>query len=61
MRADGTSVSGALSHKLLEDLYIKTAFLSCTGVTLEAGLMEVYLDEAQLKRKMIQVAGSVVR
>jgi ribose transport system substrate-binding protein len=60
MRADGTSVSGTLSHKLLEDLYIKTAFLSCTGITLEAGLMEVDLDEAQLKRKMIQVAGSVV-
>ncbi len=60
MRADGNSVSGTLSHKLLEDLYIKTAFLSCTGITLEAGLMEVYLDEAQLKRKMIQVAKSVV-
>ncbi len=60
MRADGTSVSGTLSHKLLEDLYIKTAFLSCTGVTLEAGLMEVDIDEAQLKRKMIQVARSVV-
>ncbi len=60
MRADGISVSGTLSHKLLEDLYIKTAFLSCTGITLEAGLMEVYLDEAQLKRKMIQVARSVV-
>jgi DeoR/GlpR family transcriptional regulator of sugar metabolism len=60
MRADGTSVSGTLSHKLLEDLYIKTAFLSCTGITLEAGLMEVNLDEAQLKRKMIQVAKSVV-
>jgi len=60
MRADGTSVSGTLSHKLLEDLYIKTAFLSCTGITLEAGLMEVNLDEAHLKRKMIQVAKSVV-
>ncbi len=60
MRADGTSVSGTLSHKLLEDLYIKTAFLSCTGITLEAGLMEVHLDDAQLKRKMIQVAKSVV-
>jgi ribose transport system substrate-binding protein len=60
MRADGTSVSGTLSHKLLEDLYIKTAFLSCTGITLDAGLMEVHLDEAQLKRKMIQVAKSVV-
>jgi ribose transport system substrate-binding protein len=60
MRADGTSVSGTLSHKLLEDLYIKTAFLSCTGITPEAGLMEVHLDEAQLKRKMIQVAKSVV-
>jgi ribose transport system substrate-binding protein len=60
LRADGTSVSGTLSHKLLEDLYIKTAFLSCTGITLEAGLMEVYIDEAQLKRKMIQVAKSVV-
>ena len=60
MRADGTSVSGTLSHKLLEDLYIKTAFLSCTGITLDEGLMEVHLDEAQLKRKMIQVAKQVV-
>ncbi len=60
MRADGTSVSGTLSHKLLEDLYIKTAILSCTGITLEAGLMEVDLDEAHLKRKMIQAAKSVV-
>jgi DeoR/GlpR family transcriptional regulator of sugar metabolism len=60
LHADGISVSGALSHKLLEELYIKTAFMSCTGITLEAGLMEVHLDEAQLKRKMIQIARSVV-
>jgi len=60
LRADGTAVTGPLSEGFLTDLYIKTAFVSCTGFTLEAGLTEADIHEAPLKRKMIMAAGSVV-
>ncbi|HZY40594.1 MAG TPA: DeoR/GlpR family DNA-binding transcription regulator, partial [Anaerolineae bacterium] len=60
LRADGASVTGPISERVLEDLHIKTAFLSATGIALDSGLYEVDLNEAQLKRKMIAAAGSVV-
>lgn len=60
MRPDGTSVSGPLSDRLLQDLHIQRAFVSCTAFSLHAGLTEVDIDEAHLKRKMIGVASSVV-
>jgi ribose transport system substrate-binding protein len=60
LRADGMSVTGPISEHVLENLHIKTAFLSATGIALDTGLYEVDLHEAQLKRKMIDAAGSVV-
>jgi ribose transport system substrate-binding protein len=60
LRADGTSVTGPISEQVLEDLHIKTAFLSSTGIALDSGLYEVDIDEARLKRKMIAAAKSVV-
>lgn len=60
LRADGTSVTGPISEQVLEDLHIKTAFLSSTGIALDSGLYEVDIDEARLKRKMIAAARSVV-
>jgi len=60
LRPDGTAVTGPLSEGFLTDLHIKTAFVSCTGFTLEAGLTEVDIHEAPLKRKMITAATSVV-
>lgn len=60
LRADGTSVTGHLGEKMLRDLHIKTAFVSCSGFTLEVGLTELDLQEAQLKSHMIRSAGRVV-
>ncbi len=60
LRADGTSVTGPITERVLEDLHIKTAFLSSTGIALDNGLYEVDINEAQLKRKMIAAASSVV-
>jgi ribose transport system substrate-binding protein len=60
LRADGAAVSGPLSERNLRDLHIKTAFVSCTGFSLEAGLTEVDLHEAQLKRTMVRAADKVV-
>ena len=60
LRPDGTAVTGPLSEGFLTDLHVKTAFVSCTGFTLEAGLTEADIHEAPLKRKMITAAASVV-
>ncbi len=60
MRADGTAVAGPISERVLQDLRVKTAFLSCTGGAREDGLFEVDINEAQLKRRVVAAAGSVV-
>ena len=60
LRADGASVTGHLGEKILKDLHIKTAFVSCSGFSVEVGLTELDLQEAQLKSHMIRSANRVV-
>ncbi len=60
MRADGTRVTGLLGERLLADLHVKTAFVSCTGFDPKIGFTENNLPEAQLKSKMIGIARSAV-
>jgi DeoR/GlpR family transcriptional regulator of sugar metabolism len=48
-----SSVTGLLSEQFIKDLFVQKAFLSCSGFTLERGLTELQLNEAQLKRKVI--------
>jgi DeoR/GlpR family transcriptional regulator of sugar metabolism len=49
-----------LTPELLRRLHVDVAFVSCRGFTLEHGLMESDLREAQLKRIMAQAAQQVV-
>jgi ribose transport system substrate-binding protein len=56
LRPDGDAVTGNLSEKILQDLYIHSAFVSCAGLSIEAGLMETTLQEAQIKSLMINSA-----
>lgn len=51
---DSSSVTGLLSERIIEELRIQKAFLSCSGFSLERGMTEVHLAEAQLKRKVIE-------
>ncbi|MBI9048764.1 MAG: DeoR/GlpR transcriptional regulator [Anaerolineaceae bacterium] len=51
---DSSSVTGLLSEHIIEELHIQKAFLSCSGFSLERGMTEVFLAEAQLKRKVIE-------
>ncbi len=51
---ESSSVTGLLSEHIIEELHIQKAFLSCSGFTLESGMTEVHLAEAQLKRKVIE-------
>jgi ribose transport system substrate-binding protein len=60
IRPQGTSVAGYFGEDILKDLHIKTAFVSCTGFSIEAGLTEIDIQEVPLKRQMINCAKQVV-
>jgi ribose transport system substrate-binding protein len=60
LRPDGTSVTGLLSEMVLRDLHVKTAFVSSSGFSVDGGLTDEDLYEAQLKSKMVARAASVV-
>lgn len=51
---ESSSVTGLLSERIMEELHIQKAFLSCSGFSLERGMTEILLAEAQLKRKAIE-------
>jgi DeoR/GlpR family transcriptional regulator of sugar metabolism len=56
---DGSSVTGLFSEQVMQDLRVQKAFVSCSGFSVERGLTEVHLEEAQLKRKALQSAQQV--
>ena len=56
---DGSSVTGSLSEQLIRDLHVQIAFVSCSGLSLERGLTDVLLAEAELKGKAITSAHEV--
>jgi len=60
LNTDGSSITGLVNEGLLEDLHIKTAFVSCSGFTPETGLTEVHISEAQLKARVISSAQKVI-
>ena len=51
---NSSSVTGLLSERIIEELHIEKAFLSCSGFSLERGMTEILLAEAQIKRKAIE-------
>jgi len=57
---DSSSVTGLLSEQIIAELHIEKAFVSCSGFSLERGLTEVHLAEAQIKRKAIESAQQVI-
>jgi DeoR/GlpR family transcriptional regulator of sugar metabolism len=45
---------------VLEEVHIKTAFVSATGLTLAEGLTDVHAEEVAVKRALIDAAQEVV-
>jgi ribose transport system substrate-binding protein len=60
LNPDGILVTSLVSDQFLKDLHIKTAFVSCNGFTVEAGLTERDILEAQIKTKMLEAADKLV-
>ena len=56
---DSSSVTGLLSEQIIEEMHIEKAYFSCSGFSIERGMTEVHLGEAQLKRKAIQSSKQV--
>ncbi len=48
-----SSVTGLLSERIISEFHFQKTFLACSGFSLERGMTEVHLAEAQLKRKVI--------
>ena len=60
LRPEIESVIGPWSERFLQDVRIKTAFVSCSGFTPEGGMTEVDVYEAQFRLKATEGAGRVV-
>lgn len=60
LSSDGVAVTSMLGAGILDELHIRTAFVSGVGFDLEVGLTELSLQEAPLKRLMLQAASRVV-
>ena len=60
LNPEGSSVSGLFSEQIIRDLHVQQAFVSCSGFSLERGLTDVHLMEAQLKSKAITSAREVI-
>ena len=59
LNQDGSSVTGLFSEQVIRELHVQKAFVSSSGFSLERGLTEVHMEEAQLKRKAIAVSQKV--
>lgn len=60
VRPDRVAVAGDISGRALEGLHIRTAFMSCAGFTVEAGLTDSDIQMAQLKRKVVRMSEQII-
>jgi ribose transport system substrate-binding protein len=60
LSSDGISVTGTVSEKLLNDLHVRRAFVSCSGFSVDTGLTEVDIRQAQIKSLMMRRAQEVI-
>lgn len=60
LRPDGMAVQGEIGQEILKLLQINRAFISCVGFSVETGLMEAEIQEANLKRQIFLSASNVV-
>lgn len=57
---DSSSVTGLLSEQIIAEMLIGKSFFSCSGFSVERGMTEVHLGEAQIKRKAIESSQQVI-
>jgi len=58
--ADGHAVVGEMGLEILQNIHIRTAYVSGVGFSPEAGLMERNIEEARLKRAILDEMRQIV-
>jgi DeoR family fructose operon transcriptional repressor len=56
---DGSSVTGTLSEQIIRGLHVQKALVSCSGFSLEHGLTDKNLAEAELKSRAVASAREI--
>lgn len=60
LRADSFSLVGLANEDLFQRLHVNLGFFGARGITPDNGLMEVNLDEARFKRKMVKMCQKAI-
>ncbi|HET6443929.1 MAG TPA: DeoR/GlpR family DNA-binding transcription regulator [candidate division Zixibacteria bacterium] len=60
LRRDTASLVGTDGLEMLRDFHIQKGFFGVHGITLEAGLTDVSVDEAEVKRPLISMCHQVI-
>jgi ribose transport system substrate-binding protein len=60
LNSRGTSITSLMGAQMLENLNFHSAFISCVGFSIEAGLTERNLEEARLKQQMLAKSRQVI-
>ncbi len=60
LRSDGNAIIGELSESILSKFQAQRAFVSCTGLSVDGGLLERDLQEAEIKTLMLRSAQQTI-
>jgi ribose transport system substrate-binding protein len=60
LRRDGSTLASLLGAPMLENLHVRTAFMSCAGFSVTSGLTESDVAQSELKALMVKTAQRVV-
>ncbi|MFD1673482.1 DeoR/GlpR family DNA-binding transcription regulator [Alicyclobacillus fodiniaquatilis] len=60
LRPGELALSGVIANRIAENLYVDKAFLSADGVSLEHGVTYFHLEEAELRRLILDKASKVI-
>jgi ribose transport system substrate-binding protein len=60
LRADCNAIIGDMSQSILSNFKVQRAFVSCSGFSAEAGLLERDLQEARMKTLMLRAAQQTI-
>lgn len=60
LRSDRSSLVGQIALRSLGDNRVQKAFVSCSALSFESGLMDETLDEAEVKRFAVAAADQVI-
>ena len=57
---NGRSITSLIGGPMIQSLHFTSAFISCVGFSLESGLTERNIDEAQLKQELLTGAQPII-